>query len=96
MLSVKIDITDNLTSEIKRLKKEIKQLPKDAIVEYKKLTPIRTGNARSRTVLHGTTIEANYPYAEALDAGHSNQAPDGMTVPFERWLEKEVKKIFRK
>ena len=36
-------------------------------------TPIRTGNARRNTVLKGTVIEANYPYAERLEDNYSPQ-----------------------
>ncbi len=44
-------------------------------------TPIRSGNARSHTVLQNDTIVAAYPYATELDNGRSKQAPNGMVKP---------------
>ena len=49
--------------------------------EFVKLTPIDTGNARNSTQLINNEIHANYPYADRLDTGYSDQAPDGMTHP---------------
>ncbi len=96
MLSVKVNYTDNISKLLKKQKAELKKLPKAAIAEYKALTPIRTGNARRRTTLHGDVIEANYPYAERLDEGYSNQAPEGLTKPFNEWFTKQFRKIFGK
>lgn len=36
-------------------------------------TPIRTGNARRSTTLRGTTIDANYAYAQRLEDNYSPQ-----------------------
>lgn len=44
-------------------------------------TPIRTGNARRKTVKLSTEIDANYPYAKRLDQGYSRQKPNGMVKP---------------
>ena len=44
-------------------------------------TPIRSGNARSHTVLQNDTIVAAYPYATELDNGRSKQQPAGMVKP---------------
>lgn len=44
-------------------------------------TPIRSGNARRSTVQSGNEISANYPYAQRLEEGYSDQAPKGMTEP---------------
>jgi len=52
-------------------------------------TPIRSGNARSKTALNNNVINANYPYASNLDAGRSKQAPQGMTKP----TEDEIKRL---
>jgi hypothetical protein len=73
-----------------------KTLPREAYDVFRANTPIRTGNARSRTRLTGSTIEANYPYAERLDDGYSNQRPRGMTEPTEKFLEKRVNDLIRK
>jgi hypothetical protein len=48
------------------------QLPKEALKEYIKNTPIADkngGNARSKTIRKGTTIIGNYDYAGVLDDG---------------------------
>ena len=64
---------------------------KAATPDMKKNTPIRTGNARSKTNQKGkTTILANYPYAGRLDDGWSRQAPKGFTDPTIDFIEKEV------
>ena len=52
-------------------------------------TPIKTGNARSKTTFNNNEINANYPYAGGLDAGASRQAPIGMTQP----TKEEIKRL---
>lgn len=96
-MEVKIEIRDGITTDLKRIEKELKALPKDALQKYVSLTPIDKGNARRKTKLKGNdTISANYPYAARLDEGYSKQAPDGMTKPWEKWLESKVNKIMEK
>ena len=46
------------------------------------------GNARSKTVLQGNTIVADYAYAERLDTGWSKQAPNGMSDPTIAFMQK--------
>lgn len=97
MISIDIKIDNKLTPVLKGMQKELAKYPKDAESQFVALTPIRTGNARSHTRLHNNdTIVANYPYAQRLDEGYSKQAPDGMTKPFDRWVQKKVKQIFGK
>lgn len=91
MISTPLEFNKRLES----MKKELKGLKKEALAEFKDLTPIRTGNARRNTYLQGNTIEANYPYAGKLDEGYSKQAPKGMTEPFEKWFSKRVKQILK-
>ena len=55
-------------------------------------TPVRSGNARSKTELRQDTIQANYPYATRLDNGYSKQRPKGMVAPTMAWLKAYVKK----
>jgi len=93
MINVSVDVTDQITGDINRIKKELANLPKDSLVEFKALTPIRSGNARRNTFLKGNTIEANYPYAGRLDEGYSRQAPKGMIEPWTKWFEKRIQKI---
>jgi hypothetical protein len=93
MISVDVIISDEITKDIARVKKELAKLPAEGLVEFKALTPIRSGNARRNTYLKGNTIEANYPYAARLDEGYSRQAPKGMMEPWTKWFEKRIQKI---
>jgi hypothetical protein len=95
MITAKINLgTDNISKELKSIQRQLRQLPNDAHDKFVDLTPVRSGNARRRTRLQGTTIVADYPYAERLDNGYSNQAPKGMTLPWERWLANRIRQIF--
>ena len=97
MIKVDMKIDDGITPVLKGMKRELKRYPQDAEDKFVSLTPIRSGNARRNTYLRNNdTISANYPYAQRLDEGHSRQAPDGMTKPFERWVQQKVKQIFGK
>jgi hypothetical protein len=58
-----------------------KKLAEEGFRYFRAITPIRSGNARSRTSLSGDTIYADYPYATRLDNGYSRQAPAGMSKP---------------
>lgn len=95
-MDLRITIQNRISSDIKRIQKELKELPKEAKKEFVKNTPIRTGNARRKTRLNKDTIEANYPYAKKLDEGYSKQAPEGMTKPTEQFIQQRVKQIMRK
>jgi len=96
MIDIKLDIQDRITGDITKLKRELGAVPKAAVTEYQKLTPVKSGNARKRTTLQGNTIKANYPYAQRLDEGYSKQAPQGMTKPWESWLQKYLDKIMKR
>jgi len=67
-------------------------LAREAYDYFKRETPVRSGNARSRTRLQGNEIRAEYPYAQRLDEGYSNQAPQGMTKPTEKFIQEYIKK----
>jgi hypothetical protein len=71
-------------------------LPKEAYDVFRDNTPIRSGNAFRSTRLRGTTIDANYNYAERLDEGYSSLKPDGMTGPTEKFLEKRINDLIGK
>jgi hypothetical protein len=96
MIDIKLDIQDRITGDITKLKRELGAVPKAAVTEYQKLTPVKSGNARKRTTLRGNTIQANYPYAQRLDEGYSKQAPKGMTKPWEQWLQKYLDKLMKR
>ena len=96
MIDIKLDIQDRITGDINKLKRELGAVPKAAVTEYQKLTPIKSGNARKRTTLKGNSIQANYPYAQRLDEGWSKQAPKGMTKPWELWLQKYLDKLMKR
>jgi hypothetical protein len=91
-----VTIKDNITSSLKRINKQISNLPKEAFTQFVKDTPIRSGNARRKTRLSGNKIVAGYNYAQKLDEGFSKQAPDGMTKPTEQFIEKRMAEILRK
>jgi hypothetical protein len=67
---------------------------------FKKVTPKKSGYARNHTKLIKNnsmlTINADYPYATTLDEGSSKQAPDGMTAPAEKELERLVNRFITK
>jgi len=98
---IKVDITigtDQITPMLARIKRELANYPEEALLEFKQLTPKRSGHARRNTRLTGDKheIRADYPYAERLDQGWSKiQAPDGMTRPFLKWSQRRIKQIFR-
>lgn len=70
--------------------KVAEDLPADALAEFIKNTPKRSGNARRHTGLQANTIIANYPYSQKLDEGASKQAPVGMVEPTEKWIQQEL------
>lgn len=96
MISVDITVKQDVTKEIAAIQAQLKLLPVKSLQEFKQLTPIKTGNARRNTTLHGSSIEGNYPYAERLENGYSKQAPKGMIKPFTVWYKAQLKKIFGK
>lgn len=99
MISISIKLDDaKLRAKLSRQQRALAKLPTDALNEFKDLTPYKTGNARSNTVLTSdkSTIVGAYPYAKRLDKGYSKQAPGGMTRPFAVWFKQELKKIIGK
>lgn len=73
------------SSEVRKLLVELDRAVKDTWQDtgtfFKNSTPVRSGNARSRTRTVGERITADYGYAGRLDEGWSKQAPTGMTEP---------------
>lgn len=87
---------DDITRELKAIQRQLRALPPQAHAEFVALTPIDKGNARRKTKLRGDRIVADYAYATRLDEGHSKQAPDGITKPWEAWMQRQLKRIFGK
>ena len=86
---------DTISPSIKKMKAALELLPQQAYKQWVKDTPIDTGNARRKTRLNKNTIEAQYPYAQRLDEGSSKQAPKGMSVPVQKFVEQQMRKIIR-
>jgi hypothetical protein len=93
-VSIKFTVTQNtLPATSRRIRRQLDKLPDEAYDVFRKETPIRTGNARSKTRLRGDVIDANYPYAGRLDDGYSRQSPSGMTEPTLQFLRRRVRQI---
>jgi len=88
-------VSDRMTPDIKKRAKRLEKLPKDAYGVFKDATPKRSGNAKSKTVLKGNKIDANYSYAQPLDKGRSKQAPEGMTKPTVDYIKRQLDSILR-
>lgn len=93
-MTVRLD-KDTISPSIRKMKAALELLPQQAYKEWVKDTPIDTGNARRKTRLNKNTIEAQYPYAQRLDEGSSKQAPKGMSVPVQKFVEQQMRKIIR-
>lgn len=89
-------ITDNITPSLAKILKRIEGVPEQAYAYWRSITPKQSGNARRKTRLKGNTIQAQYPYAQALDGGASKQAPEGMSKPTSEFLTKAYRKAIRK
>lgn len=76
---------------VRDLEGMLDRVVQNAAVEMKKLTPKRSGYARSKTSrINDTTIKADYAYADRLDNGWSNQAPRGFTEPTIDYITKSI------
>lgn len=90
-------VFDRMTPSLKRIQKELEQLPREAADQWVRETPVDTGKARrSTSLVNKNTIWARYPYAKRLNEGHSKQAPDGMVPGTERFLRRRLRQILRK
>lgn len=85
----KVNLHD-YNKQMRALEQAFDTLPAAAYEEFKKSTPVRSGNARRNTRLNDNKIVADYAYSQRLDEGYSRQSPDGMTKPTEEWIRKEV------
>ena len=83
--------------------KNTKKVPYEVMAEALPLLISKTprgssGHARSNTTLSSNklSIESNYPYAEVLDSGSSQQAPNGFTQPTIEQLPRIVDKYIKR
>lgn len=99
-----VTVKSDLQNMLRKVKRELQQVPQEAFDFFKNTTPIKTGNARRNTKLQNNVIKANYQYAEVLDKGRhmtsrgmrgSEQAPKGMTKPTEDFIKSRVNKIMQ-
>lgn len=96
-MSVKIKKVDKITPSVNRINKQLQRdVPKEAFKTFLENTPVADGNARSKTKLKGSTIVADYPYAKRLDEGYSRQAPEGMTKPTIKKVDKFIRGVLRR
>ncbi len=101
MAKVKLKINQKDLRDLQKdINKAIDTATEDTYEFYKKITPIRGGNARNKTKYKQSAkqavINANYPYAKRLDEGYSKQAPRGMSKPSLKQLERELSNEFRR
>jgi hypothetical protein len=89
-------INDSLSKSLKKIEKELQQLPKEMYKVWLDNTPEATGNAKKKTKLSDKTISANYPYAKKLDQGSSKKKPAGMSDPTGNFIKDYIKKALRK
>tara|TARA_R110000824_G_scaffold116007_2_gene267276 strand:+ start:164 stop:448 length:285 start_codon:yes stop_codon:yes gene_type:complete len=88
---------DNINPSLDRITDQLQtKVTRQAFLKFRATTPKRTGNAKRKTKLKGSTIHAEYGYATKLDAGSSRKAPDGMSKPTSDFLDKLIRKIIRK
>ena len=96
-MSIKFKLDDSkFGREVRKAQGVPDRLADDAYKFFKKTTPIRSGNARRNTKLKGSSIQANYPYAQRLDSGYSRQAPKGMTEPTIKYLNRKFEVLLRR
>jgi hypothetical protein len=85
--------TNRIVPHLQKKDKRLRSVPKEGYDVFKAATPIRSGNARRKTRLQGTTIKADYPYAQRLDDGWSKQAPQGMVGPTIKFIKSKIAEI---
>jgi len=87
-------MSGEINKRLQQLSTELdsKKLASEAFSFFKSKTPTKTGNARNKTTLNGSDIQANYPYAKLLDEGRSKQNPEGMTKPTDKFVQDYIKR----
>lgn len=85
-----------ILNDLNNLAKIPDQLLKETGDYFKSVTPIKTGNARRNTNRSGNVITADYVYANQLDNGSSQQAPNGMIEPTIVFIDRRLKQLVEK
>lgn len=96
---MKVKFKDNITAELSALTEIHSQAAQAAYAVFVASTPKLSGNARRHTSLKkgiNPAIEADYPYASALDGGSSSKSPRGMTEPATKEFDASISKQVRK
>jgi hypothetical protein len=90
-MTVKLKVDTSQFADLSKITQtEFDKIKQDAYAYFLSATPIKTGNARSKTKLTGNKIVGAYPYADRLDQGYSTQSPQGMTEPTVDYIEKTL------
>ena len=76
--------SNNISKMLKEIKRDLKKVPQEAFDFFVAHTPKKTGNARNKTKLKGMTSRG---------MRGSDQAPEGMTKPTEKFIKDRVNKI---
>jgi hypothetical protein len=92
-------VKNSIGPRIRRKRRALERVPRQAYDFFVQTTPIDKGNARRKTKFTKTgnlsVIDADYPYAVPLNKGHSKQAPKGMTEPTIKYIKRLINKIAR-
>jgi len=86
-------VTNRIAPRLSRVGKQFDKIKKEAHKKFVDVTPRDTGNAKSRTRLSGSQIQANYDYSVKLENGYSRQAKRGMSRPTIAHIKELIKKI---
>lgn len=85
---------DQIRGDLERRVRQLNTVAPQAYKFFHDITPVQSGNARSKTRLDRDTIRADYPYAGRLDSGWSRQfGGRGMSRPTIQFVQRLVKKI---
>lgn len=82
-----------IQARLDEVERKVRQIKDRAHEKFQEVTPIRTGNAKSKTRRIADGVEADYPYADRLNEGYSRQAPKGMTEPTVEEIQNFVRRI---
>lgn len=94
-MNISISVLNNaktLRAVERKIQKTIRTIALDLYIGVKVKTPVDTGKAKRAWKLkktsQGYSVSNNKPYIERLDEGYSKQAPNGMTKPILRQIQR--------